>query len=175
MFKYIRDILTTITPGQRIVALAFLLMSITVIAVGPKIVGSFTQDTEELQIKVESQKNEIADLTQRVGDLNRQVITNQTECTNQWMSREREILGVINLIEQEALSTNGRIVATSSTVVRRPNTYNYDNDTMQRVSMMVVAPEPEVVKTVTHKVDNRKMLGMVSKLKGEIQKDLGKQ
>lgn len=178
MFKYIKDILTTITPGQRVIALAFLLLSITVIAVGPKIVGSLTQDTEELQNRVTLQKTEISALTTRVVQLNRQVLTNQQECTNQQVARERELLDFVTLIEREAKSTNGRVISTSTQTLHTSKKYQYnsfDNDTtMPKVSMMVMPEEPEIVKTTTHKVDNSKVLTMVAKLKSDIQKDLNK-
>ena len=66
MFKYISGILGTISPGQRLVALSILLLSITLIAIGPKIVNSFTHDTEELNNKINLQKSEINDLTVRI-------------------------------------------------------------------------------------------------------------
>ena len=52
MFKYIAAILKTISPAQRLIALSIVLLSITLILTGPKIVNSMTQDTEELKIKV---------------------------------------------------------------------------------------------------------------------------
>lgn len=172
MFQYIKEILTAISPGQRLVALAILLLSITLIAVGPKIVNSFTQDTEELQNKINLQKTEITDLTTRVEELNHQVIDNQRECTNQWMAREREILDVVAMIEQEASTTHGKVIHSTSQIINQQRTaYVNDNDSMPKMAMMV-APEPEIVRVTTQKVDNGKMLNMVKKLKKEIQKDL---
>jgi uncharacterized protein YoxC len=83
MFKYIDAILKTISPAQRLIALSIVLLSITLILTGPKIVNSMTQDTEELKIKVEIQRTEITNLTVRVNELNKQVIDNQRECTNE--------------------------------------------------------------------------------------------
>ena len=72
MFKYIDAILKTISPAQRLIALSIVLLSITLILTGPKIVNSMTQDTEELKIKVEIQRTEITNLTVRVNELNKQ-------------------------------------------------------------------------------------------------------
>ena len=172
MFQYIKEILTAISPGQRLVALAILLLSITLITVGPKIVNSFTQDTEELQNKINIQKSEILGLTTRVDELNRQVLDNQRECTNQWIAREREILDVVAMIEHEAASNHGKVIHSTSQVINRSRpTYYDENDTMPKVAMMIM-PEPEVIKVTTQKVDNGKMLTMVKKLKTDIQKDL---
>jgi len=101
MFKYISGILKTISPGQRLVALSVLLLSITLIAIGPKIVNSFTRDTEELNNKINLQKSEINDLTVRVKELNKQVIDNERECTNSIVAKERELLSAILEIENE--------------------------------------------------------------------------
>ena len=62
MFKYISEILSKLSMGQRLLALVFLLLSITFISVGPKIVNAFTQDNEELKTKVELQRSEIIEL-----------------------------------------------------------------------------------------------------------------
>jgi len=63
MFKYISEILSKFTQGQRIIALLLLLFSITLIAIGPKIVESFTHSTDELEIRVQSQNTQIIELT----------------------------------------------------------------------------------------------------------------
>jgi cell division protein FtsL len=89
MFKYIAAILKTISPAQRVIALSIVLLSITLISVGPKIVSSFTQDTEELKAKVELQRTEIAGLTTRVNELNKQVLDNQRACTNEIIQKEK--------------------------------------------------------------------------------------
>ena len=62
MFKYISNILSTITPGQRLVVLCVLLLSVVIITVSPSIVDAVTKDNEELKSKVALQKTEIAEI-----------------------------------------------------------------------------------------------------------------
>jgi len=99
MFKYISDILSKFTQTQRIIALVILLSSIIIISIGPKVVELVTYNNEELEIKVESQRKLISELSQNVNDLNETVIKNQKECTNKILQRENEILVIINEIE----------------------------------------------------------------------------
>lgn len=98
MFKYISVILSKFTQGQRIVALSFLLLSIVIISIGPKIVESLTSNDVELKSRVESQTTQILELNSRVTELNTQIISNQRECTDAIVEREREIMGeIVNL------------------------------------------------------------------------------
>jgi len=158
MFKYIASILKTISPAQRVIALSLLLLSITLITIGPKIVNSFTQDNEELKNKIKIQRTEITDLSDRVKELNKQVLANQQECTNSRIQREGEILIALAEIEREALKGNAKRHIVSNSMARY-------NDSGPVVSMMIL-PEPEAAP------DNSKMLNLVKNLKSNIQKDL---
>ena len=82
MFKYISNILSTITPGQRLIALCVLLFSIVIITTAPKLIDATTKDTEELTNKINLQRTEIAGLSEQVQKLNEQLIANSSECTN---------------------------------------------------------------------------------------------
>lgn len=99
MFKYISVILSKFTQGQRIIALLLLLLSITFISIGPKIVESLTYSDEELKSKVESQTTQILELNNRVTELNTQIISNQRQCTDAIVEREKEIMGEIIALE----------------------------------------------------------------------------
>ena len=70
MFKYISDILSKFTQTQRVIALIILLSSIIIISIGPKVIELITYNNEELEIKVESQRKLISELSQNVNDLN---------------------------------------------------------------------------------------------------------
>ena len=165
MFKYVANILKTISPAQRLIALSIVLLSITLISIGPKIVGSFTQDTEELKAKVELQRTEILQLTARVDELNNQVIDNQRECTNEIVQKEKELLTAIAEIETEA----NRVIRPKQ-IIREERKMSSSGD--DRVAMMPM-PEPQIVEVP---VVNPKMVSLVKKLKKDIQKDLnGKQ
>jgi uncharacterized protein YoxC len=166
MFKYIAAILKTISPAQRLIALSIVLLSITLILTGPKIVNSMTQDTEELKVKVNIQRTEITNLTVRVNELNKQVIDNQRECTNDIISKERELLAALIEIEAEASKTirPRQIVRNES---RRSGSGSGDSGN-DEVAMMRL-PEPRVVEV---QVTNPKMISLVKKLKKDIQQDL---
>ena len=99
MFKYISVILSKFTQGQRIIALVLLLLSITFISIGPKIVESLTYSDVELKSKVESQTTQILELNDRVTELNTQIISNQRQCTDAIVEREKEIMGEIIALE----------------------------------------------------------------------------
>ncbi len=166
MFKYIAAILKTISPAQRLIALSIVLLSITLILTGPKIVNSMTQDTEELKIKVEIQRTEITNLTVRVNELNKQVIDNQRECTNEIISKERELLAALVEIEAEASKTirPRQIVRNESRMPGSGNGGSGDDE-----FAMMRMPEPRVVEV---QVANPKMISLVKKLKKNIQQDL---
>jgi hypothetical protein len=166
MFKYIAAILKTISPAQRLIALSIVLLSITLILTGPKIVNSMTQDTEELKIKVEIQRTEITNLTVRVNELNKQVIDNQRECTNEIISKERELLAALVEIEAEASKTirPRQIVRNES----RRSVSGSGGSGDDEFAMMRM-PEPRVVEV---QVANPKMISLVKKLKKNIQQDL---
>jgi predicted RNase H-like nuclease (RuvC/YqgF family) len=169
MFKYISEILSKLSVGQRLLALVFLLLSITFISVGPKVIDSLTHDTEELKIKVENQRAEIQTLTQRVAQLNDQVIEGQMSCTNKFVQREQEILIMISSLEAEAQKTNGKITVLEDK--RNENRFGggdyQEPDGDQKVSMMRIQ-EPVVQTKTIIKTDNTNMLKMISKVKKDV-------
>ncbi len=165
MFKYIADILSKISAKQRVLALGILLLAITTIIILPKIVNSFTYDNEELTLKVQRQRVELLELNQRVTVLNKQVIDNQTECTNQMVQREKEILDVVAMIEREVQKTNRKTIKVNEDkVINLP-----DNEDGVAAMKMMSVEEPKVVVV---KVDNSKVISMVKKLKADLQKNL---
>ena len=173
MFKYISEILAKFTPAQRILALVLLLLSITLITLVPKVVESLTYDNDELTLKVERQKKEIKDLSDRVTTLNETVLKNQEECTNTILSKEREILQVIDEIEKDAAALHTKTIRTTSRVeTTYPRYVEETNDSLPRVSAMVI-PDRRVHSTTTQ-IDNGKVLKNIRSLKEKIHKDLGK-
>ena len=167
MFKHISEILSKLSTGQRLMALIFLLLSITFISVGPKVIDSLTHDTEELKIKVENQRAEIQTLTQRVMHLNDQLIEGQMSCTNKFVQREQEILIMISSLEAEAQKTNGKVTVLEER--RNENRVGGDEepDGDQRVSMMRIQ-EPVVQTKTIIKTDNTNMLKMISVVKKDV-------
>lgn len=106
MFKYISEILSKFTQGQRIMALMLLLFSIILISIGPKIAETLTYNDEELKSRVESQTIQILELNSRITELNTQIIANQRECTDAIVEREKEIMGEIVNLESKVKKTN---------------------------------------------------------------------
>ena len=169
MFKYISEILSKFTQGQRIVALLLLLFSITLISVGPKIVESFTSSSEELELRVQSQNTQIIQLNKRVNELTTQIIDNQRECTNSIVVREAEILMEIAELERriknEMKNQNG-LVKEEEIFVNRMEKYDGE---FPRVAMSPPPPAPVKIETPQ---TNQMMLEGLSKIKSNIKKDI---
>jgi predicted RNase H-like nuclease (RuvC/YqgF family) len=133
--------------------------------VGPKIVGAFTQDNEELKSKIDMQRTEIQELTKRVTELNDQVLNDQMSCTNRFAQREQEILVMISTLEAEAQKTNGKVTVLeqrSERPVYREEMRVGDNG--EHVAMMP-APEPVIQTKTVIKSDNSALLKMIKDMK----------
>ena len=106
MFKYISQILSSLTPGQRILGLVMILCSVTIITLGPSLINANTTNCEDLKIRVESQNTQIIELNKRVSDLNTSILQNQSECTNRLINKEKEIYDIIDEMENELQKNN---------------------------------------------------------------------
>jgi uncharacterized protein (UPF0333 family) len=170
MFKYISEILSKFTQGQRIIALLLLLLSIILISVGPRIVDSFTSSDEELKLRVESQNTQIIELNKRVTELNTQIIENQRECTNSIVIREAEIMMEIAELEskiKKEMKNHQNLVKEEEIFVNRMEKYDGE---YPKVAMSP-APEPKPIKIETPQT-NKLMLEGLSKIKSNIKKDI---
>lgn len=152
MFKYISNILSTITPGQRLVALCVLLLSIVVITIVPNIIDATTKDNEELNNKINIQRKEIQDLYTRVKDLNTQLVNNESECTNKLINKEKQILQVINELERDLTFSKKQINVAN---------YRMINDSTTNMS----------ITTQTHP-NHFKMMRKLKNLKLDLNKDI---
>jgi hypothetical protein len=121
MFKYISDILSKFSVGQRILALILLLLAITIISIGPKIVSSLTYDDTELTQKIAVQKIQMKTMDSTINDLNKQIIANQKKCTDDAIKREKEIIEMINEIQQYIKSKQSQQVNTVEKVYMKNN------------------------------------------------------
>jgi hypothetical protein len=170
MFKYISEILSKFTQGQRIIALLLLLLSITLISIGPKMVESLTYNDVELKSKVSSQTTQILELNARVTELNTQIIENQRECTNSIVTRESEIMMEIAELEsriKKEMRNQRNLVKDEEIIVNRMEKYDGE---YPRVAMSP-APEPKPIKIETPQT-NQMMLEGLSKIKSNIKKDI---
>jgi len=160
---------------QRLSALAIVLFAIVTISVAPKIVSSFTQDNEELELKVERQRLQIEQLSNQVDTLNSKILSEQSSCTNRFVAREKEGLDLLLSLETEARNSNGKILSTTTTMERkeRPRYVEESNDPNEpRVARMEM-PSPPTEKTVIVKTDNSKLLKMISNVKSNVQSHVG--
>jgi hypothetical protein len=111
MFKYIKEILSQISPAQRLFALIIILFSISLILVGPKIVESITHSDEELVAITNRQREQIIELNSELSKLNLEMIKNKTECTNLIIEREKEILKMIEDLQRGLMFTRRSMVS----------------------------------------------------------------
>jgi hypothetical protein len=153
--------------GSRIPSL---LLSITLISIGPKMVESLTYNDVELKSKVSSQTTQILELNARVTELNTQIIENQRECTNSIVTRESEIMMEIAELEsriKKEMSNQRNLVKDEEIIVNRMEKYDGE---YPRVAMSP-APEPKPIKIETPQT-NQMMLEGLSKIKSNIKKDI---
>lgn len=158
MFKYLSNILSTITPGQRLIALCVLLLSIVIITLGPNLIDATTKDTEELTTKINLQRVEIKDLSDQIKKLNDQLVSNESECTNRLIDKERRILTVIDELERD--------LAPRPTVRHQANYRMIQDSTMA----MMMPPPPEQAQPQ----DNSRAIKKLKNLKLDLIKDVKK-
>ena len=92
MFESLANILKTLTPAQRLLALAILLLSIVAITLGPGYINR--NNCDDLYPIIKQQKTEIALLSKEILDV-------QKECTQNSLQREREIREIVLQLEAE--------------------------------------------------------------------------
>ncbi len=173
MFKYISDILSKISMKQRLGALAIVLLAIVIISTAPKIVNSFTQDTEELKVKVERQRVQIMELSNQVDTLNDIIISEKRSCTNRFVNREKEIMDMLVNMETEAKKSHNKMVSSTTERMERPRAIIDDNQDPDapKVSMMMRPSEP--TKTTVIITDNSNVLKMLQGMKKNVQEHMG--
>jgi hypothetical protein len=159
MFKHIADIISKISIKQRLTALGIVLISVVVISVAPKLISGLTQDNEELQLKVENQRNMIVTLSSNINQLNDQIIENQITCTDRFIKRESEILEMLTRIQMEAKRGYGKKIAVASRGASPDGAIIDNNDTI--VVRGMVAPQ---TKTKVLVGDNPLVLMMLDEM-----------
>ena len=167
MFKYISQILKSFTPGQRILALLILVVSIIMITLGPSFINSNTNTCDELTVRLKSQEQQIIELNQRVNELNTQLLTGQKECTDNLISKQKEIMDIVNGMIKDAEITNKqkilKIDEPHKMALRRIDDGNRSNDEVSE--MRLEEPKPKVI--VVN--DNTEMIKKLKKMKTKIQ------
>ena len=167
MFQYISQILKSFTPGQRILALLILVMSIVMITLGPSFINSNTHTCDELTIRLKSQESQIIELNQRVNELNTQLLSGQKECTDNLIAKQREIMDMVNSMIKDAEHSNKQTIV--KTDVPRKLTMkrmdNGDESTGEVSAMMIKEPETKVIIVK----DNTEMIKKLKTMKTKIQ------
>ena len=167
MFKYISQILKSFTPGQRILALLILVISIIMITLGPSFINSNTNTCDELTIRLKSQEQQIVELNQRVNELNTQLLTGQKECTDNLISKQKEIMDIVNGMIKDAETSNKqkivKIDESRKMTLRRIDDGNGSNGEVS--AMRIEEPEPKVI--VVN--DNTEMIKKLKTMKTKIQ------
>jgi hypothetical protein len=112
MFNYIEGILKRFSARQRILVLILILSTIISVNAVPRIITAMTYDNEELTKKVETQafindnlNKDVINLNKEIEVLNTTIRTNQMDCTNQILNREKEILGQLSVLEQRIVNS----------------------------------------------------------------------
>jgi TolA-binding protein len=167
MFQYISQILKSFTPGQRILALLILVISIVTITLGHSFINSNTNTCDELTIRLKSQEQQIVELNQRVNELNTQLLTGQKECTDNLIAKQKEIMDIVNgMIKDAECSTKQTIVKSEESrkmTVKKVD--NGDGSNGEVSEMRIPEPEPKVIIIK----DNSDMVKKLKKMKTKIQ------
>ena len=100
-FKGIAEILDKFTFAQRILALLMLLMTIVIIALGPKIIDAVTTSNVECISESKRQGARITYLSKVVDTLNIKMVTNQRKYTNDSAKRESEFLAMLDELKRD--------------------------------------------------------------------------
>ena len=96
MFQHLAEILKSFSPAQRILALLILVSTIAIISLGPTLIKENTQDCKDLSIQIESQTRQIERLTERVEELNHELLAGQEQCTDRLIQKQAQIAGLID-------------------------------------------------------------------------------
>lgn len=130
MFNYLSDILKQFTATQRLFALGILLLSITIISVGPKLIESFKSDKKDYEQLLSSLRNRNGSLTKENEDLSNQILESRRECRIKLVEKENEIIGVLSKIENKlSKNRNLRKITTDTVVI---------NDSITKISSVKI-------------------------------------
>jgi len=141
MFKYISDILKNFSPAQRIIALLILVSTIIIITLGTNLINSNTDTCDELKIRIKSQSEQITELNGRVNDLTSELLNGQKECTSNLISKQKEIMDIINGMIGDAERENDFEMSrkTNMMMIKPPN------DSVVRTKVVMVKDNTDVI------------------------------
>ena len=100
MFQYVSEIVSKFTQKQRILALCLVLLSITLVFLGPDLINKFGGDVNQLNTKLREKDREIDSLNAKILLINHSMVDNEQNCTNRLIQREREIMAQLDTFEK---------------------------------------------------------------------------
>lgn len=138
-----------------------LLVSVIFISIGPKIVETLTYNDEDLKLRIESQTTQITELNSRLTELNGQIISNQRQCTDAIVEREKEIMNEIVNLESRIKKTS--TISLKKVNAMRETSPNIYSDTV----VLMMSAAPEYVETIEKEKTqpNQMMLDGLNKIK----------
>lgn len=131
----VQQILSTLTRRQRMTGLVILVIAAILIFVLPPYFKSISPETEVLKGTISFQQGQIDTLNsnlvlqnQKLVELNRQIITNQQECTDRIVEREKEIMSIIDEMKTSLKYRSQNLSIRDSVMVEySPRIINEDN------------------------------------------------
>lgn len=131
----VQQILSTLTRRQRMTGLVILVIAAILIFVLPPYFKSISPETEALKGTISFQQGQIDTLNsnlvlqnQKLVELNRQIITNQQECTDRIVEREKEIMSIIDEMKTSLKYRSQNLSIRDSVMVEySPRIINEDN------------------------------------------------
>ena len=130
----VQQILSTLTRRQRMTGLVILVVAAILIFVLPPYFKSVSPENEELKKTISFQQDQIDTLNsnlvsqnQKLVELSRQIITNQQECTNRIVEREKEIMSIIDEMKSSLKYRQEKLVIQDSVMLEyTPRVINED-------------------------------------------------
>ena len=105
--KSVSEILDKFTKGQRMFALAMILLCATAITIGPSLIENITLNKEETDQKINEQRSEIISLSSSVDSLSTVIRVNQMNCTNSIIARESQFIAMLDELKSESIKREG--------------------------------------------------------------------
>ena len=141
--KYIKDILIEFDKKHRMKVLILLLVFLVIVILGQKYLEIQNPELKKLKEDNKEQQSQIDSLNVKVIKLNKVIISNQEQCTNNMVQRDEEILRMIAELQVKANIHKESI----RFVEMRKNDGGGTGD--DNVAMMP-APQPVVVEDKTY-------------------------
>jgi len=126
MLQYFKDIISLFSITQRLWVLTILCVSTFFITFGSDIIEVLKPDPAQLNLVVKRQKKEIIflntqldTLSCRVDDLTQEMIDGQSQCTDKRIEREKEIIALIDELDNIIRNSTPHPMSTKKMLIRQ--------------------------------------------------------